>query len=192
MARGARLVAFVIWVSLSYGCATTPAPSDPRKGSDPHAMYPLQAGNAWSYDVDTGESSTTLAITRVEERDGAEARVRTGTEVVRYELAPEGVRTLPDGAWLFRTPFTVGATWTARGGRAASIVTVDAVAKTPAGSFEGCLEVLETGGNLDLEIRTIYCPGVGPVSVASTLRSDVSDRSLTVTATLRGYDVSRP
>ena len=153
-------------------------------------MYPLEAGNAWSYDVDTGEASTTLAVTRVEAREGDQARVRTGTKVVRYELAPEGLRTLPDGAWLFRTPFAIGAEWAAPGGRIARIVSVDAVAETPAGSFEGCLQILETGGELDLEIRTVYCPGVGPVSVESTMRSNVSERSLTVRATLRGYEVS--
>jgi len=155
-------------------------------------MYPLAVGNAWSYDVDTGDEKSILAITRVEERKGPVARVRTGATLVQYELLPEGIRTMPEGAWLFRTPFVLGAEWPAPGGRGGTIVAVDSAVRTSAGSFDGCLEVLETGGELDLEIHTVYCPGVGPVSVESTMRSSVGDRSLTVSAKLRGYEVTLP
>ena len=192
MARSARWLSSAAWIWFALGCATASKSGETRDATDPHAIYPLQPGNAWSYDVDTGESSTTLAVTRVEARNGNEARVRTGDRVVRYELVREGIRILPDGVWLVRAPFVVGAEWAAPGGRSARVVSVEVAMQTPAGFFEGCLEVLETGGELDLEVRTVYCPGVGPVSVASTMRSKVSERSLTVTATLRGYEVSSP
>ena len=67
----ASMVWGCVWVSLA-GCATTRANSEANPTPDPHAMYPLQDGNAWSYDVDTGETSTTLAVTRVEARTGDE------------------------------------------------------------------------------------------------------------------------
>jgi len=50
--------------------------------------------------------------------------------------------------------------------------------------------VSETGGKLELEVQTVYCASVGPVLVESTMRSNVSDRALTVSARLRGYEVS--
>jgi hypothetical protein len=180
----------MVWLALALGCATAGSPPGPNGSTHPHAFYPLEVGNAWSYDVDTGEASTTLAVTRVESRDGNDAHVRTGRKVVRYELLADGVRTVPEGAWLFRAPLVVGAEWSAPGDRHARLVAVDAEVTTPAGSFERCLEVLEVGGELDLEIRTVYCPHVGPVLVESTMRSNVSERSLKVTATLRGYEVS--
>jgi len=150
----------------------------------------LRTGNAWSYDVDTGEASTTLAITRVEAFDGHIAEVHTGRAVVRYEVLAEGIRVPPGDEWLVRAPLVEGATWPGRGGREARLISIEATAKTPAGTFERCVEVLETGGKLELEVRTIYCPDVGPVWLGSTMRSDVSDRAVTVSATLRGYDVS--
>lgn len=180
----------MLGLALASGCATAGSPGDEAAARESHVFYPLESGNAWSYDVDTGDASTTLAVTRVEGRDGTEARVRTGAEVVRYEVLEDGIRTVPEGAWLFRAPLVVGSEWPAPGGRHAQVVSIDAEVTAPAGSFEGCLDVLETGGELDLEIRTVYCPGVGPVRVESTMRSSVSERRLTVTATLRGYRVT--
>jgi hypothetical protein len=157
---------------------------------EPSDLYPLQTGNAWSYDVDTGEASTTLAVSRVHAFDGHIAEVHTGRAVVRYEVLTEGIRVSPGDAWLVRAPLEVGATWSGRGGRTARLVSTDTVIETRAGTFDRCVEVLETGGKLELEVRTVYCPRVGPVSVRSTMRSNVSDRVVTVSARLRGYDVT--
>ena len=155
----------------------------------PTDLYPLRSGNAWSYDVDTGENTHTLAITRVEALHGPIAIVRTGNSSVKYELREEGIYVTADNAWLFRLPFEEGKTWPARGGRTGRMISTQARVETPAGTFEGCLEVVETGGERELEVRTIYCPFVGPVAVDSTMRSDVSSREVSVRARLRGYDV---
>lgn len=155
----------------------------------PVDLYPFQEGNAWSYDVHTGDASTTLAVKRVESVHGPIATVSTGNASVRYEIRDEGIYVLSDEAWLFRAPLEEGATWPARGGRTGEIVSTVASIETPAGSFRGCLEVRETGGKLGLVVRTIYCPFIGPVAVDSTMRSDVSDRSASVSARLRGYTV---
>ncbi len=157
---------------------------------DPSDLYPLQAGNAWSYDVDTGEASTTLAVTRVEAFDGRIAEVHTGQAIVRYEVLAEGIRVPPGDVWVVRAPLSEGATWPGRGGRTARLISLDTTVETDAGTFDQCVEVLETGGKLELEVRTVYCPGVGPVLVGSTMRLNVSDRFVTVSAQLRGYNVS--
>jgi hypothetical protein len=176
--------------AFAVACAgQTPAPST-LAAIEPSDLYPLQTGNAWSYDVDTGDTSTTLGIARVEAFDGRIAEVHTGRAVVRYEVLPEGIRVPPADAWLLRAPLVEGATWPGRGGRTALLISTGITIETPAGAFDRCMEVVETGGKLELEVHTVYCPGVGPVVVVSTMHSNVSDRVATVSAQLRGYDVS--
>ena len=174
---------------LAAACAPKATPASTNRLS-PSDYYPLGAGNAWAYDVDTGEDSTTLGVTKVESFDGRVAVVRTGRTVLRYEVLEDGIRVLADEAWVLRAPLEVGASWRGRGGRSARIVSTDAPVETRAGNFDRCVEVLETGGKLELEVRTIYCPRVGPVLVESTMRSEASERSLAVSARLRGYEVS--
>jgi len=171
-------------------CAGQSPPPSSRATIEPSDLYPLRTGNAWSYDVDTGDSLTTLGIARVEAFDGHIAEVHTGRAVVRYEVLPEGIRVPPGDVWLIRAPLVEGATWPGRGGRTARLVSIDMTVETPAGTFDRCVEVVETGGKLELEVRTVYCPQVGPVRVRSTMHSNVSDRVATVSAELRGYDVT--
>jgi len=173
-------------LSACVGERATPVPSL----DDPRDFYPMQVGNAWSYDVDTGEGTTTLAVTRVESFDGRVAALRTAKAIVRYEAMPDGIRLATGDAWLLRAPLEVGTTWSAPGGREAELLSRRASVATPAGTFQSCIEVREVGGKLDLEVRTVYCSGVGPVSVSSTMKSDTGDRALTVVARLRGYSVS--
>jgi hypothetical protein len=187
MTRCIRLAAACCLV---VACAGTKSSTTGTKPLSPGDLYPLQAGNAWSYDVDTGDTTTTLAITRVETFDGRVAAVRTGRSIVRYEVDPDGIRVLPGDTWLVRAPLEEGATWPAPGGRDARLISTGVSVQTPAGAFGGCVEVSETGGELELEIRTVYCPGVGPVAVDSTMRSNVGDRAITVSARLRGFEVS--
>jgi hypothetical protein len=188
MTSGVRLVAVLL--CLAAACAGRSPSAPAHTAIEPSDLYPLQTGNAWSYDVDTGEASTTLAVTRVEAFDGRIAEVRSGRTVVRYEVLAEGIRVPPGDEWLVRAPFEEGATWPGRGGRTARLISTNATVETRAGNFGGCVEVLEIGGKLEVEVRTVYCPGVGPVSLDATMRSDVSDRITTVSAQLRGYDVS--
>lgn len=155
---------------------------------EPRDLYPLNAGNAWSYDVDSGNATTTLAVTRVHSFDGRDAEVRTGEARLRYQVRPEGIFLPEEGAWLIKSPIEEGTAWRARGGRTGRIVATNRSQDTPAGKFEDCVEIREAGGELDLQVRTIYCPRIGPVLVTSTMRSKTSPRSLSVQATLRGYE----
>ena len=182
----------VLSIFAQLGCSGVALPSAPDDALDPRELYPLALDNAWSYDVDTGDPPTTLGITRVQSVDGDRVEVRTGDTIVLYELSPEGIRVPPEDVWLVRRPLRVGATWPAPGGRTATVIALDLSAETGAGRFGDCVEIHERGGSLDLEVRTIYCAGVGPVVVASTMRSNVSERSVTVTATLRGYRIDSP
>jgi hypothetical protein len=188
MTHSFRLAAAAALLTLA--CAPMAHPRAPNT-IEAQELFPLATGNAWSYDVDTGESSTTLATSRVETFDGRFAEVRTAQTLLRYEVLPEGIRVPPGDAWVLRLPLEEGASWPGRGGREARLVSVGLSMETRAGVFEDCVLVSETGGELDLDVRTVYCPRVGPVSVESTMRSSTSDRVLTVSAKLRGYEVSQ-
>lgn len=170
-------------------CASTMRPA-PTKTIEARDLYPLQTGNAWSYDVDTGEAATTLAVTRVQSFDGRIAEVRTGQTLLRYEVLDQGIRLPSADEWVLRAPLERGATWAGRGGRTARLVSTGLRIETRAGTFDDCVLVSETGGKLELEVQTVYCASVGPVLVESTMRSTLSDRALTVSARLRGYVVS--
>jgi hypothetical protein len=184
------LLTVVAVVCVAAACAVRNSPVASHGAVHPADLYPLQTGNAWSYDVDTGEASTTLVVTRVALFDGRLAEVHTGRTIVRYEVSQDGIRVAAGDGWIIHSPVEQGATWLGRGGRTAQVVSIGATLQTRAGTFDGCVEVLETGGKLELEVRTVYCPGVGPVSVRSTMRSSVSDRVVTVSAQLRGYEVN--
>ena len=179
-----------LWIALAAGCVGRSSVPARPESVDVFDLYPLHEGNAWSYDVDTGEPSTTLAVTRVESFDGRFAEVRTASSTIRYEVRPEGIYLPSEDAWVIRSPLRAGEQWSGRGGRAARVTSTAVTLDTPAGNFRGCVEVREEGGKLELEVRTVYCPRVGPVSVTSTMRSNVSDRVLVVSALLRGFSVS--
>ncbi|MGB8331782.1 MAG: hypothetical protein WCE62_16765, partial [Polyangiales bacterium] len=76
MSRGLRILAALL--GFVAACAGQHPPPSSRSAARPADLYPLQTGNAWSYDVDTGEASTTLAVTRVAAFDGHFAEVHTG------------------------------------------------------------------------------------------------------------------
>jgi hypothetical protein len=112
-----------------------------------------------------------------------------GDEVV-YELRDGGVFIATDGVWLLRAPIAVGAEWESHSGRTARVTSVTTSIETPGGTFAGCVEVTEEGGDPPLRIQTVYCPDVGPVAIDSTLPLEVGEASVRVSAKLRGHDVA--
>lgn len=177
--------------ALALGCGGAAATAGGAK-ADPHApssLYPLRAGAAWSYDVDTGPGGTMLAITRVLTVVDQRVEVTSGTDPVVYELAAEGILRAEDHTWLLKAPIRVGASWPARAGMTAEVTSISERVVTPAGSFEACVRVEERGGERGQEVLTTYCPGVGPVLVESRVALTVSAMPAVVTAMLRGYQV---
>lgn len=161
--------------------AGKPAPQTPR------ALYPMAVGNAWSYDVDTGDGESVLAVFRVLALEGniAEVEVTGVQDVQRYELRPKGIFRVAKGAFLLRAPIVVGATWSSGGGMTARVVATDRRISGSAGQFERCVEVLEQGAASGSRITTTYCPGVGPALVELVL--DLPTRPVRVVSRLRGY-----
>jgi hypothetical protein len=175
------------WVCvLLLGCASSPKPV-PAAALTVARLYPLSAGSAWSYDVDTGDGAAVLAVMRVTESGGGRAAVQGGEGITRYELRPDGIYRADRDGYLLKEPLRVGATWASGGGMQAEIARVDAALETTAGRFTGCVEVVERGAPTGAVITTLYCPDVGPVQVVSSV--ELTAGAVRVVATLRGYQI---
>jgi hypothetical protein len=182
--RGLVLFAFVC------ACASGPS-ARPTLPLTPARLYPLHAGGVWSYDVDPGDGSNVLAITRVIEADAAHALVQGGETTTRYELREDGIYRSERGGYLLKAPIAAGAQWPSGGGMQATVRAIDLALETPAGRFSGCVEVLEQGAPSGATISTMYCPEVGPVQVISSMDLTLGGRAtVRVTARLRGYAVT--
>lgn len=152
----------------------------------PHALYPLGAGQAWSYDVDTGDGASVLAVTRVVNLAGDTFEVQSGGgELLRYARRDDGWFRPARGSYLLRGPVAVGTEWESGPGVVARIAAVEQTVETPAGRFARCVVVQERGAPSGQQVDTTYCPEVGPAIVESRMR--VRGQVVRVTARLRGF-----
>lgn len=178
------IVLFIICL----GCGAA-APSTDQSGAnpDPRRLYPMKKGNAWSYEVDTGDNQKALTVHRVILVEADQAQIQTGKDVQHYRISDEGVQRLSNSVWLLKAPIEVGAEWPSSSGMTARVSSVNAKVETPAGTFEDCVEIQESGGESGRHITTIYCLGVGPVYLES--RITVQGQQVSVVGRLRGHQV---
>jgi hypothetical protein len=182
--RGLLLFAFIC------ACASTPS-ARPAPPLTPGRLYPLHSGGVWSYDVDPGDGSNVLAITRVIEAGAGHVVVQGGDGATRYELRDDGIYRSERGGYLLKAPIVLGAHWPSGGGMQATVRAIDLALETPAGRFSGCVEILEQGAPSGATISTMYCPEVGPVQVISSMDLTLGGRAtVRVTARLRGYSIA--
>ena len=154
-------------------------------------LYPLRAGSIWTYDVETGDGGPpTLAITRVTANHDGRAEVSSGGAPISYQQRPDGLYRSDRDAYVLKLPLRVGASWDAGLGATTEVVSVDKQVTSVAGSFTGCVELRETGGETQKVVRTVFCPDVGPVELESSVSLQVSGSAARVLARLRGYDFS--
>lgn len=147
------------------------------------SLYPMEAGQAWSYVADTGEDQV-LTTVRVERVAGEDVTVRSGAAEIRYQVAPSAL-SRTGGGFVLRAPVKVGATWASGPFSKAEVTARLASVRTPAGTFNNCAEVVERDSRTERRVATVYCPGVGPVRVQSELI--LSSSTARVTALLQGY-----
>mgnify|MGYP000712277052 CR=1 FL=1 len=78
---------------------------------------------------------------------------------------------------------------TARNERQAEVVDTNVRVVTPRGTFEGCVQVNEDGGEMEIHVETIYCTDIGAVAMRSSMTSDMTGQTVTQRAELREYVV---
>ncbi len=186
--RFAVAICLVVLAACSRSQGTTNA--DDRLSVD--RLYPLRQGAVWSYDVDTGQGLPILAITRVTKAEEKHVEIAVGREPIVYERRVEGLFRPDRDAYVLLAPVRPGETWDAGSGATAEVRTVEKAVSTPAGEFQGCVEIVETGGTGGKTVRTVFCPDVGPVEVESSMPMPQSNEGevARVVARLRGYDLS--
>jgi hypothetical protein len=171
-----------------------------RRGADgpgldrlaPTHLYPLVEGNVWSYNVRaTGEALPTLHIQRVTSVRGDAVEIEAWSDKRElYEIREGSIYRPRYGAWLIKAPVRVGAKWPSASGRTATVTSVDEHVEVPAGRFEGCVRVEEQGGEAQLSGVTVYCPGVGPVYVESSMRARTTGATVRNVGELLGYELA--
>ena len=144
--------------------ALTEVPAGAEDQSGVERYFPLTHDTVFTYAVWLPESvEPEQLILQVERRSKGRASLRSGSSVKRLELVADGIR-LVTGGYLLKAPLALGAEWAGPAGRV-HLTALEQNVSVPAGTFVGCLETTETGGQGPTS-RTIvitYCPDVGIV-----------------------------
>lgn len=157
------------------------------------SLYPLQAGCAWSYDVDSGDGQPVLATAQVIEVTATtpkRAAVKTGQAVQLYELGETALQRVGQGYDLLHAPFTLGAHWRSSVDAEARVTAIDQTVKLGTETYAACVVIDEQHTSSAQRVTTTYCPGVGPVRIVSQMT--VRGRQLRVLAALRGFGCEQP
>jgi hypothetical protein len=155
--------ALVLWLC---GCAGgAPAgrtPEPPAAGSASYA--PFEAGSVLAYEThDDGSGERGLVVLRVSRPRPSLVELDDGGSVQRLYVEGADLRHAT-GGYLLKGPLQRGASFRGRFGRV-TVTRVDVAVKVPAGSFTGCLETMEETPARDKRARTVFCPGVGMVTL---------------------------
>jgi hypothetical protein len=186
-----RSIALLLSALVSFGCGgAQTTETGPR--ADLHApdnLYPLGEGYVWSYQVDNGLEQV-LGVAQVTAVVGPRVEISAlGGEPFVYERREGGIFRPASQTWLLKAPITVGATWEAPSGRTARVVTVSARIEVPAGEFTDCVRIEEDGGEDQKTIKTVYCPGVGPVYVETSMQLTMTEQPPRIIGRLMGCNL---
>lgn len=147
--------------------ALTEGPGDAEHRSDVERYLPLTDDTVFTYAVWLPESVTPeQLILQVERRSKGRASLRSGSSIKRLELEADGIR-LVTGGYLLKAPLALGADWAGPAGRV-RVTALEQNVSVPAGTFVGCVETTEAGGQgpTARAIITNYCPEVGIVKLS--------------------------
>jgi hypothetical protein len=156
---------------------------------DPKNLFPLGEGYVWNYDVEYGDELPVLGTRTVDRIMGARVELIVGAEREVYELRDEGIYHPATSTWLLKAPIREGAEWPCQGGRLARVTSTSATVEVPAGRFEHCVRVEETGGEANKYVQTVYCPHVGPVFVETRMELTLAEAPASVIGRLRGCNL---
>lgn len=178
--KGFAGIAWVAPVALALGCGAADASkptgwqADPsgQKGASSGAaaerFFPLVDGHIYNYRTtrigDAGSESGMLML-KVHRESATAGELRRPVGTQRFEYGPLGVSTVTktgNPAYLFKWPPTPEARWLGPQGGESRVGATDVTVTTPAGTFSGCMALVEERrGDVPTRITTTLCPDVG-------------------------------
>lgn len=141
-------------------------------GSEAERFFPMVDGNIYSYRTahlgDDGSEAGVLMM-KVHRDSPTSGELRKPASSQRFEYGPVGIATTTktgNPAYLFKWPLTPEARWLGPQGGESRLGSKDVTITTPAGTFSGCLAIIEERrGDLPTRVTTTVCPDVGIVSL---------------------------
>jgi hypothetical protein len=143
-------------------CAGTPSPSlAPRDTrSQVERLFPLLDGYIYTYQNSGQSAGVDMFMIRVRRTSSTTAQLVTGSNVRMLTISADHVRR-DGGGFVLRAPLQKGASWQGDKG-IVRVVDTGVQVKVPAGSYLGCVQVVEeVGGDARGTITTFFCPEVG-------------------------------
>lgn len=128
--------------------------------------FPLVDGTIFHYETTNEAGERGVLIARVHRTDATHGELIFPTGKKRFTYTPEGVRLDPAGDFVLAAPITPGARFRGQNGGRAVIEGTDVVIDVKAGSYRGCVRVVEErGGDKRARYATTFCPDVGIVAL---------------------------
>jgi hypothetical protein len=181
-------IASALLVVACGGTQTTESGPDPNLHA-PNHLYPLGEDYVWSYQVDNGIEEV-LGVATVTAVIGPRIEISAlGGEPFVYEIREGGIYRPASSTWLLKAPVIMGATWEAPSGRTARVTSVSARIEVPAGEFTDCVRIEEDGGEDQKTVVTVYCPGIGPVYVESSMQLTMTEQPPRIIGRLMGCNL---
>ncbi|MEM9696654.1 MAG: hypothetical protein AAGA56_29200 [Myxococcota bacterium] len=139
-----------------------------RSNSALENLFPIRAGYQWVYATSGDEGENGRLLVRAERTVATEGVLVTGGRRKTFHFEGEGIRegSSLGAAFVLRPPLEVGRTWRGTHGGTVEVTGVRVTARVPAGLYDGCISTVERrGGDVRLQVNTVYCPDVGIVSL---------------------------
>ena len=142
---------------------------DVRSGTALEAFFPLVDGMVYTYRTVNEVGEEGLLLARVHRTDARHGELRFPSGSRSFEYTADGVvlhaRT-GETTHVLKAPLEVGTTWRGEHGGNTRVLGVGVSADTPAGHHEGCVQTMEERlGDRPVRYATVFCPGVGVVSL---------------------------
>lgn len=188
-------LALVLLAACADKPATGPGPAVPSAPRLP-AMRWLPPGNdiVYAYKTENLIDRTTGVLTlrlRNPTEDSVELVIGDKTELLRYQ--PSGILRERLGTLLLRTPPEPGVRWPAGPNASARVGRVELPFTCEAGSFKGCLEVIEERqAPVPGTITTTFCPDVGIVRIETVADEPPVHERVELRSFGKAVDLSKP
>lgn len=192
------LVSSSLVLAMLVSCASA-APPPQLEGLRARDFVPLAVGNRWEYRISAAPPEAPNDVMAIVEKDaqGYFVDSRGRRLAPRTDGIYDGVR------FLLQEPIELGHEWIAvekdrpDAVERYKITAVGTMARVPAGTFHGCVEVEvtqairheTTGAKATMTVTWVYAPGVGLVKTFGSLSPENGAPLVTPTMELVAYDV---